>query len=57
MHTRLTLTSNSTSLCCVTMVFVLPHSQFCVSFSMSSCCNGKYGWKNASYSFLSVMRH
>lgn len=31
------------------MEFVLPHSQLWVSLTTSSCCNGRYGWKNASY--------
>ena len=44
-----TFTRRSTSFCCVTIVFVLPHNQLCVSFSMSSCWSGKYGWKKASY--------
>ena len=43
-----TFTSRSISFCCVTMELVLPHSQPAVSLSMSSCCNGRYGWKNAS---------
>ena len=38
----------STSFCCATIELVLPHSQLRVSFSMSSCCSGRYGWKNAS---------
>ncbi len=45
---RLTLISKSTSFCWVTIEFVLPHSQLRVSLSISSCCSGRYGWKNAS---------
>jgi hypothetical protein len=38
----------STSFACVTIEFVAPHSQLRVSFIMSSCWSGMYGWKNAS---------
>lgn len=44
-----TFTNKSTSFCCVTIVFVLPHSQLWLSLSMSSCCKGRYGWKKASF--------
>lgn len=46
---QLTFTRRSTSFCWATIEFVLPHNQLCVSFSMSSCWRGRYGWKNASY--------
>jgi hypothetical protein len=42
------LTRRSISFDCVTIEFVLPHSQLFVPFIMSSCCSGRYGWKNAS---------
>jgi hypothetical protein len=48
-ETRRTLTRMSTSFACVTIEFVAPHSQLRVSFIMSSCWSGMYGWKNASW--------
>lgn len=44
-----TLTSRSISACCVIIEFVHPQSQLGVFLIISICCNGRYGWKNASY--------